>query len=65
MPKMKTKKAAAKRLKATGTGKVVSYQRNQRHLLGHESAKVKRSRAGIVEVAKSELDKVHAMLPYL
>jgi large subunit ribosomal protein L35 len=65
MPKMKTKKAAAKRFKKTGTGKVVCYKANQRHLLGHESAKVKRRRSGTTEVAASQMKKIDKMLPNL
>lgn len=39
MPKMKTKKAAAKRFKITGTGKLVHASANHQHKTGKMSAK--------------------------
>ena len=41
MPKMKTKKAAAKRFSLTGTGKVKYKKMNLRHILTKKSAKRK------------------------
>ncbi|MGA1194669.1 MAG: 50S ribosomal protein L35 [Kiritimatiellia bacterium] len=43
MPKMKTKKAVAKRFKKTATGKVKRAKIGRRHLLGHKSRSRKRS----------------------
>ena len=40
--KMKTKKAAAKRFKVTGSGKVMHRQTGQRHLLSKKSRRRKR-----------------------
>ena len=42
MPKMKTHRGAAKRLKRTGTGKFVRAQTGVRHLLEHKSGGLKR-----------------------
>lgn len=42
MPKMKTKKAVAKRFKKTATGKVKRHKVGRRHLLGHKSRARKR-----------------------
>ena len=42
MPKMKTKKSAAKRFKKTGSGKIVHYQSENRHLATRKSPKRKR-----------------------
>jgi large subunit ribosomal protein L35 len=42
MPKMKTKKSAAKRFKKTGTGKLVYNQCGNRHLSTKKSNKRKR-----------------------
>ena len=42
MPKMKTKKSAAKRFKKTGTGKLVYNQCGNRHLSTKKSSKRKR-----------------------
>jgi large subunit ribosomal protein L35 len=51
MPKQKTRKAAAKRFRVTGSGKVVHEKVGMAHLLAHESSKLKRNRRG-----KSVLD---------
>ena len=50
MPKMKTKKAAAKRFSFTGTGKVKYKKQNLRHILTKKSTKRKRGlrKAGIL-----------------
>ena len=42
MPKMKTHKGAAKRLKVTGSGKVRRMRANKSHILTKKSAKRKR-----------------------
>jgi large subunit ribosomal protein L35 len=42
MPKMKTKKSAAKRYSFTGTGKVKYKKMNLRHILTKKSSKRKR-----------------------
>ena len=42
MPKMKTKKSAAKRFKVTGSGKVVYNKSGNRHLSTKKSPKRKR-----------------------
>ncbi|MCL2805125.1 MAG: 50S ribosomal protein L35 [Treponema sp.] len=42
MPKMKTKKSAAKRFSFTGTGKVKYKKQNLRHILTKKSSKRKR-----------------------
>ncbi|MCL2443353.1 MAG: 50S ribosomal protein L35 [Treponema sp.] len=50
MPKMKTKKSAAKRFSFTGTGKVKYKKQNLRHILTKKSTKRKRGlrKAGIL-----------------
>lgn len=55
MPKMKTKKAAAKRLSLTGTGKVKYKKMNLRHILTKKAPKRKRQlrSAGILSPADS------------
>lgn len=42
MPKLKTKKAAAKRFKITGTGKLKRNKSNTQHILGKKSRKEKK-----------------------
>ena len=48
MPKMKTHKGIKKRIKITGTGKVMRYRAGRRHLLSAKSAKRKRHMAKAV-----------------
>lgn len=42
MPKMKTHRGAAKRLRTTGTGRYVRGQTKVRHLLEHKPGRVRR-----------------------
>lgn len=66
MPKMKTHKATAKRVKLTATGKIKVSQTNKRHLLNSNAKTSKRK----LRLRKSKLvDKTMAanvkkMLPY-
>jgi large subunit ribosomal protein L35 len=64
MPKMKTRKAAAKRYKVTGSGKVKYKKQGLRHILTKKSTKRKRNlrHAGILSDA--ETSKVRKMMPY-
>ncbi len=61
--KIKTKKAAQKRFKITGTGKVKRYAAGKRHLLEHKSPDKIRGKRGTSDVSRSDMDKVKAMLP--
>lgn len=64
MPKMKTRRAAAKRFKKTGSGKFTFNKSKTKHLLEHESSNKKRSRIGAFEVDKSDVQRIKDMLPY-
>ncbi|MCK5802111.1 MAG: 50S ribosomal protein L35 [Lentisphaeria bacterium] len=64
MPKMKTRKAAAKRFKQTGTGKFRRNRANGRHILTKKSSKRKRRLRKDAEVKSSELGRLRAALPY-
>ena len=64
MPKLKTRKAAAKRLKATGTGKFLRRRAFLNHLLDHKSPKRKRHLGTMALVDERDADNVRAMLPY-
>lgn len=64
MPKMKTKKAAAKRFKVTGTGKFTHPRANKQKLLGHKSAKRKRRLRQKDVVSDGDFKRVKKMLPY-
>lgn len=62
MPKLKTKKAAAKRFKLTGTGKIRRRSNFARHILTKKNAKRKRHLSGSKPVSKSDEKRVRDML---
>jgi len=62
--KLKTKRSAAKRLKVTGTGKVMRRKGWKGHLLSGKNATRKRRLTGAVEITKDNLENVKQMLPY-
>jgi large subunit ribosomal protein L35 len=65
MPKMKTKKSAAKRYSLTGSGKVKYKKMNLRHILTKKSQKRKRNlrKSGILSDAMTPRVK-KLLLPY-
>jgi large subunit ribosomal protein L35 len=64
MPKLKTRKAAAKRFQATGSGKFMRRRAFRSHLLDHKSPKRKRYLGTMAVVDERDADNVSAMLPY-
>ena len=64
MPKMKTRKAAAKRFKETGTGKYMHNRAGGRHILTKKSSKRKRRLCQAAEVKSTELSRMKACFPY-
>jgi large subunit ribosomal protein L35 len=64
MPKMKTRRAAAKRYTVTGNGKVKYKKQGMRHILSKKSTKRKRHlrKAGILSPAEQKRAK--RLLPY-
>ncbi len=62
MPKMKTKKAVAKRFSVTATGKVKYSRAGAGHLLSCKTRKRKRSLRRGAMLAKPEAVRVKAML---
>lgn len=64
MPKMKTRKAAAKRFKQTGTGKFRHNRAGARHILTKKSSKRKRRLGQDAEISPSENARIRAALPY-
>ncbi|MEO1784806.1 50S ribosomal protein L35 [Thermodesulfobium sp. 4217-1] len=64
MPKMKTCRAAAKRFRVTGSGKIIRRQQNRSHLLFHKSPKRKRSLSNILVLSGSDLPRLLIQLPY-
>lgn len=65
MPKMKTKKAAAKRFKKTATGELKRSKAYKRHILTKKSAKRKRNlrKATMTDATNSKVMK--KILPYI
>ena len=64
MPKMKTHRGAAKRLKKTGTGKLKRMRANKSHILTKKTTKRKRRLRKADIVAKGDAKRLHKILPY-
>ena len=64
MPKLKTHRAAAKRYKVTGTGKIERRHAGIGHLLQHKSESRKRKLFGNITIAPGQVDLVSKELPY-
>ena len=64
MPKMKTHRGAAKRLKSTGTGRLKRNRANKSHILTKKTTKRKRRLRKPDLVAKSDEKRLKRMLPY-
>ncbi len=64
MPKMKTRRSAAKRYKITANGKIKYKKQGLRHILTKKGAKRKRNlrKAGILSPAEQK--RAHVLLPY-
>ena len=65
MPKLKSRKAAAKRFRATGTGKIVRRKAFKNHILEKKTTDKKRKFSKAVLVNERDADNVRGMLPYL
>jgi len=64
MPKMKTKRAAAKRFNVTGTGKIKINRQNRRHILTKKSSKRMRSLRHGGIASDVEAPAIRRMMPY-
>jgi large subunit ribosomal protein L35 len=64
MPKLKTKKKAAKRLRVTKTGKVLAKASGRRHLLGDKSPKKGRQMRRNLEITGRQARVIKTLLPY-
>ncbi len=64
MPKLKTNRSVAKRVRVTKKGRIKRFRTGRRHLLAWKSSKEKRilGRAAIVE--KVDEKAMHKLLPY-
>ena len=65
MPKMKTKRAAAKRFKATGTGKLKRNKAYKRHILTKKSTKRKRNLRKPAMTDATNVKTMKMILPYI
>jgi len=65
MPKVKTNRGAAKRFKATGSGKIKRSKAFTSHILTKKSTKRKRNLRKSGLIAESDQKAVKRMLPYL
>ncbi|MGC9316721.1 MAG: 50S ribosomal protein L35 [Armatimonadota bacterium] len=61
---MKTKKAAAKRFKRTGSGKLVYSSQGQNHLAMKKSARRKRRLERDKELTGKDAKNIETLLPY-
>ncbi len=62
MPKMKTDRGAAKRVKVTGTGRLRRLQQNRSHILEKKTSERKRRLAGEVDFSKGDEKKIRRQL---
>jgi large subunit ribosomal protein L35 len=63
MPKMKSHRGAAKRVKRTGSGKFSRHHAYAGHLMGHKSSKRKRNLRKSQLVATSDQHRLARLLP--
>ena len=65
MPKMKTTKAAAKRFKTTGTGKIKRNKAYKSHILTKKSQKRKRNLRKATITDATNVKSMKKILPYM
>ena len=65
MPKVKTSRAAAKRFKTTGTGKLVRNKAYKSHILTKKSQKRKRNLRKSTVVDATNIKNMKNILPYM
>ncbi|MEN8154521.1 MAG: 50S ribosomal protein L35 [Acidobacteriota bacterium] len=64
MPKLKTHRGAKKRIKVTGSGKLMRMKANASHILTKKNRKRKRNLKKAVVVVKEEFKRIKDLLPY-
>ena len=64
MPKLKTKRAAAKRFRVTGTGKLKRNKAYKSHILTKKTTKRLRGLRQTGYIAEEEQKKVRELIPY-
>jgi large subunit ribosomal protein L35 len=65
MPKLKTHRGVAKRVKVTGTGKIKRSRAYHSHLLSSKSPKRKRNLSGTMVVHSANAKNIKKLIPYL
>jgi large subunit ribosomal protein L35 len=65
MPKLKTRKAAAKRFRVTGSGKIMRRKAMRNHMLEHKTTARKNKLSHPAVVDERDEENVRLMLPYL
>lgn len=65
MPKIKTSRAAAKRFKTTGTGKIVRNKAYKSHILTKKSQKRKRNLRKAAITDATNVKNMKKILPYI
>jgi len=65
MPKMRTKRSAAKRLKKTASGKLVRRRGWKSHLLEAKNPKRRRRLRQASTIAKPDERRIRVLVPYL
>ena len=65
MPKLKTNRAAAKRFKVTGTGKLKRSKAYKRHILTKKTTKTKRNLRKAAIVDATNVKAMKKILPYM
>ena len=64
MPKIKTNKAAAKRFRVTGTGKIKRQKAYKSHILTKKTRARKRRLRGTTLIDKRDMKNVRRLIPY-
>ena len=65
MPKMKTSRAAAKRFKVRGTGKLKRNKAYKRHILTKKTTKTKRNLRKATMTDETNVKNMKKILPYM
>ena len=63
MPKIKTRKAAAKRFKIRKSGKIFRYRAKKKHLLEHKAKTTKHLLGKRIEVSHADRSSIRHMIP--
>lgn len=65
MPSMKTNRSAAKRFKVSGSGKLLRFKANKRHILTKKSTKRKRNLRQTAVTDQTNVKNMKTILPYM